>query len=107
MFQSEKPLFRGWLKNVLRFIALLLSLFLVLTAMGEFDAEYLQNIDIRAWFIKTQWLWFGVRLLLYSVIIFMIFVIAQRHPLSMPKKAKWLILMVLIFAEAITQISFV
>jgi hypothetical protein len=107
MFQSEKPLFRGWLKNVLRFIALLLSLFLVLTAMGVFAAEYLKNIDIRAWFIKTQWLWFGVRLLLYSVIIFMIFVIAQRHPLSMPKKAKWLILMVLIFAEAITQISFV
>ena len=107
MSQDEKPLLGGWFKNVLRFISLIVCLFLVLIAMGIFAGEYLQNIDIRTWFIKTQWIWFGVRLLLYSVIIFMVSAIARRHPLSMPKKAKWLILMVLVFAEAITQISLV
>lgn len=56
MSQGEKPQSRGWLKNVLRFIAILLFLFLALTAIGIFATQYLQNVDIRAWFIKTQWI---------------------------------------------------
>ena len=58
MSQGKKPQSRGWLKNVLRFIAILLFLFLALTAIGIFATQYLQNVDIRAWFIKTQWIWF-------------------------------------------------
>lgn len=105
MSQGEKQSSRSWLKNVLRFIALIVFLFLILTAIGIFASEYLQNIDIRAWFIKTKWIWFTVRLVLYGMIMLMIFSITRRQPSSMPAKAKWLIAMVLIFAEGITQIS--
>ncbi|WP_244149123.1 hypothetical protein [Rodentibacter mrazii] len=96
---------KGWLKNVLRFMFFLILLFLVLIVIGVFAAEYLQDVDIRAWFIKTQWIWFTVRLMLYGVIGFMVLSLSRRHPGSMPAKAKWLIAMVLIFAEAITQIT--
>lgn len=107
MLQGKQSMAREWCKSALRLLGSFIFLCLILTAIGIFAGEYLQNIDIRTWFIKTQWIWFGVRLLLYSVIIFMVSAIARRHPLSMPKKAKWLILMVLVFAEAITQISLV
>lgn len=105
MSQGEKQSSRSWLKNVLRFIALIVFLFLILTAIGIFASEYLQNVDIRAWFIKTKWIWFTVRLVLYGMIMLMIFSITRRQPSSMPAKAKWLIALVLIFAEGITQIS--
>ena len=105
MSQGKKPQSRGWLKNVLRFIAILLFLFLALTAIGIFATQYLQKVDIRAWFIKTQWIWFAVRLLLYGAIMLMVYSISRRQPSSMPAKAKWLIAMILIFAEAITQIT--
>ena len=107
MLQGKQSMAREWCKSALRLLGSFIFLCLILTAIGIFAGEYLQNIDVRTWFIKTQWIWFGVRLLLYSVIIFMVSAIARRHPLSMPKKAKWLILMVLVFAEAITQISLV
>lgn len=107
MLQGKQSIAREWCKSALRLLGSFIFLCLILTAIGIFAGEYLQNIDIHTWFIKTQWIWFGVRLLLYSVIIFMVSAIARRHPLSMPKKAKWLILMVLVFAEAITQISLV
>lgn len=86
---------------------LLLSFYfiLALTAIGIFATQYLQNVDIRAWFIKTQWIWFAVRLLLYGAIMLMVYSISRRQPSSMPAKAKWLIAMILIFAEAITQIT--
>lgn len=105
MSQGEKTPSKGWLKNVLRFMFFLIFLFLVLIVVGVFAAEYLQDVDIRAWFIKTQWIWFTVRLMLYGVIGFMVLSLSRRHPSSMPAKAKWLIAMVLIFAEAITQIT--
>ena len=35
----------------------------------------------------------------------MVYSISRRQPSSMPAKAKWLIAMILIFAEAITQIT--
>ena len=54
MSQGEKPQSRGWLKNVLRFIAILLFLFLALTAIGIFATQYLQNVDIRAWLLKRS-----------------------------------------------------
>lgn len=107
MLQGKQSMAREWCKSALRLLGSFIFLCLILTAIGIFAGEYLQNIDIRTWFIKTQWIWFGVRLLLYSVIIFMVSAIARHHPLSMPKKAKWLILMVLVFAEAITQINLV
>ena len=53
MSQGEKPQSRGWLKNVLRFIAILLFLFLALTAIGIFATQYLQNVDIRAWLKRS------------------------------------------------------
>lgn len=105
MSQGEKVPSKGWLKNVLRFISFLIFLFLVLIVVGVFSAEYLNDIDIRSWIIKTQWIWFPVRLSLYGLIGFMVLSLSRRYPASMPAKAKWLIAMVLIFAEAITQIT--
>lgn len=105
MSQGKKTSSKHWLKNALRFIALLLFLFLVLTSLGIFVSEHFQHIDIRAWFIKTQWIWLCVRLVLYSVIMFMVQTIARRRPSLMPTKTRWIIAMILIFAEAITQIT--
>ena len=44
MSQGKKPQSRGWLKNVLRFIAILLFLFLALTAIGIFATQYLRML---------------------------------------------------------------
>ena len=105
MLQGKQSMAREWCKSALRLLGSFIFLCLILTAIGIFAGEYLQNTDIRAWFIETRWFWFIVRFLLYGMVMSMVFAIARRQPTAMPTRAKWLIAMILMVAEAITQIS--
>lgn len=99
--RSKSGLFFTLLKKILGFILILTLLFFI----GFLAVQYFPGINIQGWFHQTRWIWFIVRLMLYSIIAVFLFKIVRRSPNRMPKKALVLIFVSLLFAEAISQIA--
>ena len=79
----------------------------LMATVGLLVTQYLPQADMQAWFQRTRWLWFGVRIVLYVAILALMQVISRKKPEAMPKTAKWLMCGILVFAEAISQITLV
>lgn len=92
-------------KRLLKVLFLVVLTIVLLAGIGLVSAQYFPEANILAWFKQTHWFWFGVRMVLYVGILGLMRAIAQKKPEAMPKTAQWLVVGILIFAEAISQIS--
>ena len=89
----------------IRIVGVLVLTFLFLALLGAFVTKFLPDVDVQRWFYDTRWIWFFVRLALYAFVLSIVYAIQKRNPTAMPKMAKVLVVSILIFAEAISQIS--
>ena len=89
----------------IRIVGVLVLTFLFLALLGALVTKFLPDVDVQRWFYDTRWIWFFVRLALYAFVLSIVYAIQKRNPTAMPKMAKVLVVSILIFAEAISQIS--
>lgn len=92
-------------KRLLKVLFLVVLTIILLAGIGLLSAQYLPEANIQAWFQQTLGFWFGVRMVLYVGILGLMRAIAQKKPEAMPQTAQWLIVGILVFAEAICQIT--
>lgn len=94
-------------KRLFKVLVSVVLAIVLLATVGLLVTQYLPQADMQAWFQRTRWLWFGVRIVLYVAILALMQVISRKKPEAMPKTAKWLMCGILVFAEAISQITLV
>ncbi|AKO30848.1 hypothetical protein A6046_01040 [[Haemophilus] ducreyi] len=102
---SKSNTSRRRLKFMLGFVIIPIATLIGLALLGQFIATYLPGINLQQWFHETRLIWFVVRLGFYALVIVLMVKINQKSKTAIPKTARWLIIAILIFAEAISNIT--
>ncbi|TYG35291.1 hypothetical protein FW755_09395 [Lonepinella koalarum] len=68
MEQVKSTLKAKWLKNILRFVGILILVVLITLFFGYVAITFFPNINIQQWFQHTKLFWLGVRCMLYAII---------------------------------------
>ncbi|MBN6058677.1 hypothetical protein [Aggregatibacter actinomycetemcomitans] len=93
------------LKFMLKFILTPVITLVELGLLGQFIAQQMPGVNLQQWFHETRLIWFGVRIVLYICVLALVYKIEKKSKTALSQLTKLSIMTLLIFAEAVSNIT--